>query len=159
MNDNRIKKLRKIMGWNPKKKVFFILIIFSIIVIILIFSIIIFTKNKIENDTSEEESPVNVDGKISTNEWYAQQWGYTYSNNTISQNYWSDYYGTDNNNDGLGDTPYIIDEQNQDNNPIMTPIQIEVISEFSSLMIFQFLILAPLIIIIIRNKIRKKGIE
>jgi parallel beta-helix repeat protein len=34
-------------------------------------------------------------------------------------NYWSDYNGTDNNNDGIGDTPYVIDVQNHDRYPLM----------------------------------------
>jgi nitrous oxidase accessory protein NosD len=36
-------------------------------------------------------------------------------------NYWSDYTGTDSNGDGIGDTPYIIDEKNQDRYPLMAP--------------------------------------
>ncbi|MEM2912351.1 MAG: NosD domain-containing protein [Candidatus Bathyarchaeia archaeon] len=39
--------------------------------------------------------------------------------NGVECNYWSDYNGTDNNRDGIGDTPYIIDENNQDNYPLM----------------------------------------
>ena len=34
-------------------------------------------------------------------------------------NYWSDYNGTDANQDGIGDTPYIINEDNTDNYPLM----------------------------------------
>jgi parallel beta-helix repeat protein len=34
-------------------------------------------------------------------------------------NYWSDYTGLDAKQDGIGDTPYIIDEYNKDNYPLM----------------------------------------
>ncbi len=36
-----------------------------------------------------------------------------------SGNYWSDYKGPDHNKDGIGDEPYIIDERNKDNYPLM----------------------------------------
>jgi len=39
-------------------------------------------------------------------------------------NYWSDYKGTDNDGDAIGDTPYVIDENNTDNYPLMVPIKI-----------------------------------
>jgi parallel beta-helix repeat protein len=38
-------------------------------------------------------------------------------------NYWSDYNGTDSNSDGIGDTPYIIDANNQDHYPLVNPWQ------------------------------------
>jgi len=34
-------------------------------------------------------------------------------------NYWSNYNGTDDNQDGIGDSPYTIDANNQDNYPLM----------------------------------------
>ena len=40
-------------------------------------------------------------------------------NNTYEGNYWSDYHGADANQNGIGDTPYSIDENNQDNHPLM----------------------------------------
>jgi len=39
--------------------------------------------------------------------------------NGAEGNYWSNYSGTDNDGDGIGDTPHIIDENNQDNHPLM----------------------------------------
>lgn len=39
-------------------------------------------------------------------------------------NYWSDYNGTDADSNGIGDTPYVIDEVRQDNYPLMEPFVI-----------------------------------
>lgn len=38
-------------------------------------------------------------------------------------NYWSDYEGTDNNHDNIGDTPYVINSGNRDNYPLMHPYE------------------------------------
>lgn len=47
---------------------------------------------------------------------YANSW-----NNTCEGNYWSDYNGPDENGDGIGDTPYVVDASNRDNYPLMNP--------------------------------------
>jgi nitrous oxidase accessory protein NosD len=50
----------------------------------------------------------------------------TYQNwtNQMMGNYWDDYTGTDDNNDGIGDTAYIINELNNDTYPLMQPVDI-----------------------------------
>jgi parallel beta-helix repeat protein len=47
-----------------------------------------------------------------------------YWDNGQQGNFWSDYKGKDSNDDGKGDNPYIIDEKNQDNYPLMAPYSI-----------------------------------
>lgn len=39
-------------------------------------------------------------------------------------NYWIDYKGTDTNGDGIGDSPYVLYENNQDNYPLMNQVSI-----------------------------------
>jgi parallel beta-helix repeat protein len=54
---------------------------------------------------------IQVDGINSLNLW----------DDGRSGNYWSDYEGPDENRDGIGDKPYIIDGRNRDNYPLMKP--------------------------------------
>ncbi|RLF29717.1 MAG: hypothetical protein DRN05_01050 [Thermoplasmata archaeon] len=44
----------------------------------------------------------------------------------LGGNYWDDYTGSDNNNDGLGDTPYTIYAGNQDQHPLLDIISPEI---------------------------------
>jgi nitrous oxidase accessory protein len=76
------------------------------------------------NNTITNNNYVNNTFQFSANEDYYLSFGYNRSVNTINQNYWSDYNGTDANGDGVGDTPYVIDENNQDSNPLMIPVAI-----------------------------------
>jgi len=75
----------------------------------------------------------NIEGKaVNVYEKHEFYWGmgfenYYSVNNTwdagsqIGGNYWNDYNGTDANNDGIGDTPYIIDANNTDHYPLIKP--------------------------------------
>jgi len=105
------------------------------------------------NNTLHHNNFINNTKQFSTNEWYAQQWGYGVSNNTIYRNYWTDYNGTDINGDGIGDTPYIIDENNQDNYPLIEPADIPVIPEFPSWIIMPLLMIVTLFVIVFKKKV------
>jgi len=65
-------------------------------------------------------------------------------------NYWSNYNGTDNDGDGIGDTPYIIDENNQDNYPLMNQF---IIPEFPSWIILPLFLTATLFAIVIKKRL------
>jgi hypothetical protein len=73
--------------------------------------------------------------------------------NGTAGNYWSDYNGTDNNGDGVGDTPYIIDEENRDNYPLMEPVDITVIPEFPSWVILPLFFVVTLVGVAVRRKV------
>ncbi|MEJ2240593.1 MAG: NosD domain-containing protein [Candidatus Bathyarchaeota archaeon] len=68
-------------------------------------------------------------------------------------NYWSDYTGTDNDGDGIGDSPHFIYENKIDNYPLMDPVDISEIPEFTSWTILPLLLVATLSVIFVRRKI------
>jgi hypothetical protein len=48
-----------------------------------------------------------------------------YFDNGAEGNYWSDYHGKDADGDGIGDTPYVIDDNRSDRYPLMAPFDID----------------------------------
>jgi parallel beta-helix repeat protein len=67
----------------------------------------LFFHNNFVNNTPQ------VDVSIDANSWDA--------GNQVGGNYWSDYTGQDLDGNGVGDTPYEIDDRNIDHYPLMTP--------------------------------------
>ena len=63
-------------------------------------------------------------------------WLYEISVNNLDNgsrgNYWSNYNGTDNDGNGIGDNPHFVYENNQDKYPLMNPVDITTIPEFPS---------------------------
>jgi len=72
-------------------------------------------------------------------------------------NYWDDYAGLDENGDEIGDTPYIIDENNQDNRPSMYPLDVSAIPEFPSWIILPLLAAMISVILIYRKNMKLSG--
>jgi len=71
-------------------------------------------------------------------------------------NYWSDYNGTDANNDGIGDTPYIIDANNTDSYPLIVPFAIPEFPLFFILPLF--MTATSLAVIVYRRKTEVNGV-
>jgi len=75
----------------------------------------------IKIDASSNDNIIYHNNLIQNNQNADDESNNIWINSTLLQgNYWSDYYGSDNNNDGIGDTPYDIPSgDNQDEYPLM----------------------------------------
>lgn len=72
-------------------------------------------------------------------------------------NYWDDYDGLDENGDEIGDTPYIIDENNQDNYPSVNPLDVSKIPEFPSWVLLPLLAAMLSVVFIYRKNMKLAG--
>ena len=102
-------------------------------------------------DNSEQVSQDETDFVLNSS-WSMGTDIVLWDNGTLG-NYWDDYTGVDENGDEIGDTPYIIDENNQDNYPSVNPPDISSIPEFPSLAILPLLATILLVIFVYRKNI------
>jgi hypothetical protein len=107
--------------------------------------IIIYSNNFI-NNTKNVENGVIMNTTVSVNSW----------DNGALGNYWDDYDGVDSDGNGIGDTPYVIDESNRDNYPLTAPVDIEAIPEFPSWAILPLFLTATLLILICKQRLPKQ---
>ena len=68
-------------------------------------------------------------------------------------NYWSKYYGSDANGDGIGDTPHNLYENNTDNYPLIKAVEIKVIPEFPLWTLLSLFLITSLMVMFVRHKI------
>jgi len=105
-----------------------------------------FINNQKDMDDAHSAAPWLYD--ISINNWH----------NGSRGNYWSDYNGTDNDGDGIGDIPHFVYENNQDNYPLMNPVDISTIPEFPSWTPMLIMLVAVTVLAVIyKRKLQTKS--
>jgi parallel beta-helix repeat protein len=102
----------------------------------------VFHHNNFTNNTLN----VNDWSSTSTNIW----------DNGKEGNYWSDYNQTNNNTHGVWDTQYIIDNKNQDNYPLVSPVRDYIIPEFQLWPFLPILAVATAFTVFYKRKLPKK---
>jgi nitrous oxidase accessory protein len=101
-------------------------------------------------NVTQQVLDTNESDQLSENRW----------DNGKEGNYWNSYNGADSNSDGIGDSPFILYENNQDNYPLMNPVDISEIPELPSgtpiLVTFSIVAIA---VIIYKRKLLKTPIN
>ena len=95
------------------------------------------------NNTIYSNNFVNNDLQVLIDTDSANVW-----DNDSEGNYWNNYTGTDNDGDGIGDPPYVIDENNQDNYPLVKQY---IIPEFPSWIILPIILVVTIFAIVIKK--------
>ena len=117
---------------------------------------VIYHNNFIENIEKQVEIEKTASGYLPTGDGMqifdkgSQQGG----------NYWSDYNGTDANNDGIGDTQFLVTDyrNNTDNYPLTAPVEVDAIPEFSIGVILPLCVVSALVLIGFRKKLRRENL-
>jgi parallel beta-helix repeat protein len=104
----------------------------------------LFYLNSLINNTRNVQEPRPEFQAFPINIW---------DNGTVG-NYWSDYNGTDSDGDGIGDTPYVIDENNQDNYPLTEP---HAIPEFPSWIIMPLFLIVAVVAVIFKKRLTQSS--
>ena len=113
---------------------------------------------KLNNITNNDNFGISIAGDSFGNIIYHNNFinnGYQQANsqltntwdNGVEGNYWSDYTGVDSDENGIGDTPYMIETGNQDRYPLMATIP-----EFSSTTILMLAVIFITIAVIIAKR-------